>query len=331
MKNKKLEIEDLEKVPVEHYPTQVVEKPLVSVCVQTYQHVNYIKECLDSILMQKTDFDFEIIVGDDESTDGTREICIGYAKRFPDKVRLFLHKRENVIHVNNNPTGRFNMLYNLNKARGKYIALCEGDDYWTDPLKLQEQIRLLNGNKEITGSYTDTYIKTGAHQELKYWREPLQSSMILNDVIDKKSPFHTSSFLFRKVNIKEFPKWVYFMASGDMFLFAYTALNGNFIKADTTPTVYRKHADGVTNSSNHNNQGYHIGRLFLWTKFKKEYNIKLPKIDEVIRFHAQSLLNSNMSVSDINQLLKKLGVKQTISVFLGRSVVKSTVKKFLMK
>jgi len=65
--------------------------PVVSVCVQTYQHVNYIKKCLEGILMQKTKFKFEIILGEDDSKDGTRDICIDYAKKYPDKIRLFLH------------------------------------------------------------------------------------------------------------------------------------------------------------------------------------------------------------------------------------------------
>ena len=67
--------------------------PIVSVCVSTYQHVDFIRECLDGILMQVTDFPFEIVVGEDESTDGTRDICIDYARRFPDKIRLFLRER----------------------------------------------------------------------------------------------------------------------------------------------------------------------------------------------------------------------------------------------
>src|SRR6476619_44433 len=79
------------------YPNKVDDKPMVSVCVQTYQQVNYIKECLESILIQKTDFPFEILLGEDESTDGTREICIEYAKKYPERIRLFLHCRENNI------------------------------------------------------------------------------------------------------------------------------------------------------------------------------------------------------------------------------------------
>src|SRR5690554_6846745 len=125
-------------------------KPIVSVCVQTYNHEKYIKECLEGILMQQTTFPFEIILGEDESSDGTREICKAYAEKYPDIIRLFLRSRKDVIYVNKRPTGRFNLLENLKVTKGKYVAICEGDDYWTDPLKLQKQVDFLEGNSEYS-------------------------------------------------------------------------------------------------------------------------------------------------------------------------------------
>jgi glycosyltransferase involved in cell wall biosynthesis len=141
--------EKYQKIPVEHFPNHVTEYPLVSVCVQTYQHIAYIKDCLDGILRQQTDFPFEILLGEDQSTDGTRQICIEYAQKYPDKIKLFLHHRENNIKINDRFTGRFNFLFNLFSSRGKYIAMCEGDDYWTDPLKLQKQVREMEANFDI--------------------------------------------------------------------------------------------------------------------------------------------------------------------------------------
>lgn len=99
--------------------------------------------------MQKTDFPFEILLGEDASTDGTREICIEYANKYPDRIRLFLPDRRNNIAVLGKATGRFNILYNVFSARGRYIALCEGDDYWTDPLKLQKQFLFIRNDKSI--------------------------------------------------------------------------------------------------------------------------------------------------------------------------------------
>lgn len=121
----------------------------MSVCVTTYNHADYIKDCLEGILMQKTEFPIEILLGEDASTDGTREICLEYAKKYPKQIRLLLHHRENNIKINGNPSGRFNFLNNLYSAKGKYIALCEGDDYWTDSLKLQKQVELMEDNENI--------------------------------------------------------------------------------------------------------------------------------------------------------------------------------------
>src|SRR5687768_3422625 len=80
---------------VESHPHKVDVTPVVSVCVQTYQHAKYISKCLDGILKQETNFPFEILIGEDMSSDGTREICIEYARKYPDIIRLFLHRREN--------------------------------------------------------------------------------------------------------------------------------------------------------------------------------------------------------------------------------------------
>jgi glycosyltransferase involved in cell wall biosynthesis len=132
-----------EKVKVKQYPNNVTKDPLVTVHIQTYQHAEYIRDCLDSILNQKTEFSYEILVGEDESTDGTREICIEYAKKHPDKIRLFLHSRANNVPKLNKPSEFFNITYNRFSARGKYLASCDGDDYWIDSLKLQKQVEVL--------------------------------------------------------------------------------------------------------------------------------------------------------------------------------------------
>ncbi|WP_052466922.1 glycosyltransferase family 2 protein [Psychroserpens damuponensis] len=129
-------------------PNRVVDNPLLSICVQTYNHEHYIRQCLDGILMQQTNFDFEILLGEDQSNDKTRIICKEYAQQFPDKIKLFLHHRENNIIIGGRPSGRFNLLYNLYSAKGRYLALCEGDDYWTDPFKLQKQVDFLETNPD---------------------------------------------------------------------------------------------------------------------------------------------------------------------------------------
>ncbi|MEI6490024.1 MAG: glycosyltransferase family A protein [Bacteroidota bacterium] len=144
--------------------------PLVSVIVITYNHVKYIQQCLDSILMQKTSFDFEIILGEDDSKDGTREICIDYAKRFPDKIKLFLRSRKDVIMIDGSPTGRYNFIENFRASQGKYIAVCEGDDFWTDSYKLQKQVDVLEKNPSLSGCFHNS--------EERYWNDYTKASSL---------------------------------------------------------------------------------------------------------------------------------------------------------
>ncbi len=237
-------IKKYQKVEVKDYPNQVKSEPLVSVCVQTYQHVNFIKDCLEGILMQKTTFDYEILLGEDESTDGTREICLEYAEKYPVKIRLFLHRRENVIKINGNPTGRFNLFYNFSKAFGKYIALCEGDDYWTDPYKLQKQVDFLEANSDygLVCSNYHSIIKSNEiindYLTVKY-EYGVETDIAMNDYILKRFQIRTLTVIFKNdffnkflVEIPndiytnagggDFPLWIYILSKTKVRYFPYS-------------------------------------------------------------------------------------------------------------
>ncbi len=120
-----------------------IDKPAVSVCSVTYDHEKYIAEAIDSFLMQQTDFPFEVLINDDCSTDNTANIIRGYEKEYPNIIKP-IYQKENQY----SQGIKVNAKFNLSRAKGKYIALCEGDDYWTDPLKLQKQVDFLDSHKE---------------------------------------------------------------------------------------------------------------------------------------------------------------------------------------
>ena len=136
--------------------------PLVSVRVVTYNQEKYIGECLDGVLKQVTDFEYEIVIGEDCSQDRTREICFEYQKRHPDKIRV-LWWHENVRAMGGNQART------QAHCRGEYIALLEGDDYWTDPLKLQKQVDLIC-SKECIGCVANyaTLNQSGGLRETRY-------------------------------------------------------------------------------------------------------------------------------------------------------------------
>jgi glycosyltransferase involved in cell wall biosynthesis len=112
-----------------------MDQPLVSVHIITYNQASYIADALEGALRQQTDFGVEIVVGEDCSTDGTREIVLDYQRRHPERIRVITSERNVGIHANSRRTGE--------ACRGKYLAFCEGDDYWTDSYKLQKQVDFL--------------------------------------------------------------------------------------------------------------------------------------------------------------------------------------------
>lgn len=267
-------IDKYQKVPVEEYQNNVLEtvpNPMVSCRVSTYQHAPYIRQCLDGILMQKTNFSFEIVIGEDESSDGTREICIEYANKYPDVIRLFLHKRENNILVHGQPSSFFQGMYTIFHLRGKYQAICEGDDYWTDPHKIQKQVDFLEKNNDFSICFTDYLVYNEKSKKFNY---PALKNLYKNKSVFSRNQLIFSNFIptatvmfktrqevFSKLDINFYP--------GDWFVHI---LNSEFGKIKFLPfesTIYRKHDGGICSASNpiENNMKY----LNSIKKFRKLY------------------------------------------------------------
>jgi glycosyltransferase involved in cell wall biosynthesis len=234
---------EYQKVPVEEYPNNVLEavpEPMVSVHVSTYQHADFIRDCLDGVLRQETDFPFEIIIGEDESKDGTREICKEYADQYPDKIRLFLHRRENNIRIHGRPTGRFQATYSHFVARGKYLAICEGDDYWTDSQKLQKQVDYLEANEDCALTYHSHIEKCEMDKNRNKYRKKEDKKI-------KKFP-HTLTLVYKNV-VKKVPVEYLNISNGDVFLKSELKRHGKFeYLGNVSPAVYRKHGGGMYSS-----------------------------------------------------------------------------------
>ena len=120
--------------------------PLISVCMTTYNHAPYLRQAIESVLSQQTSFDFELVLGEDCSTDLTAEICREYAAKYPGRVRLVTGAR--------NVGWRANYRRTFDACRGKYVAYCDGDDWWTDPCKLQMQADLMESDPGCGMCYT---------------------------------------------------------------------------------------------------------------------------------------------------------------------------------
>ncbi len=120
----------------------------VSISCATYNHKDFIRKCLEGFVMQKTNFEFEVLIHDDASTDGTTEIIKEYEKKYPHIIKP-IYQTENQLSQKKTVTERFN----LPRAQGKYFAFCEGDDYWTDENKLQTQVDFLDNNPDFSGCF----------------------------------------------------------------------------------------------------------------------------------------------------------------------------------
>lgn len=231
--------------------------PLVSISCMTYNHAPYIRQCLDGFMMQQTIFPFEVLIHDDASTDGTTEIIKEYAEKYPDIIKP-LYEDENQWVKGR----RGSVIFNFPRAQGKYIAFCEGDDYWIDPLKLQKQVDFMEANPDYTMCCTNAVIETPEGNE-EWCRYPTDQTVPTEDVIKHGGLFvQTATLLFRrevlidatnypesakKCHVRDFPLQIYAALKGKVYWFVdktatYRYLGGNswtlnFKKQDTTKKI----------------------------------------------------------------------------------------------
>jgi len=221
---------------------------LVSISCITYNHAKYIRQCLDGFLMQETKFPFEILIHDDASTDGTEEIIKEYHALHPSIIKPLYEKENQWV------KGRKgSAVFNFPRAKGKYIALCEGDDYWTDPFKLQKQIEHLEKHPDYAGSCHDVAIVDDVGNKLSlpdvFVDYGDKVDLCFNDIVTSKTPFHTASFVFREDVIKCLPDWFLNAPYADRPLMYLTTKMGKIRRIPEVMGAYRKHEGGLTQAS----------------------------------------------------------------------------------
>lgn len=216
------------------------QKPFVSILCDTYNHEKYIRETLEGFLKQRTEFPFEIIVHDDASTDNTSAIIKEFAEKYPQIIKCILQKE-------NQYSKKVNFWSDITfpKAQGKYIALCEGDDYWIDESKLQKQVDFLENNPDYVITWTDFYNKK-------------EDELVPNDYINTLPEVYTIDFdtlfnpyctytltcVFRKdaVDPLDYKKFKY---GKDNTLYSLALCNGKGAFMNFQAAVYRWHSGGV--------------------------------------------------------------------------------------
>lgn len=210
---------------------------MVSICCLVYNHEPYLRQCFDGFVMQKTNFPIEILVHDDASTDHSADIIREYTEKYPDLFKP-IYQTENQY----SKGIKISLKYQFSRARGKYIAMCEGDDYWTDPLKLQKQVDFLeeHGDCCMTCSRVDRFSESkqlfiddyGSYEISKYV-DPV-------DIIEKGGLFiSTCSIVFRHNILKNYPEYCIKCHVGDYPIQIIAAMKGSVFYINDIMAVYR--------------------------------------------------------------------------------------------
>lgn len=216
----------------------------VSVAMITYNHESYIGQAIESILAQKVDFEYEIVIGEDCSTDGTRAVVTEFYRRFPDRIRPLLRAH--------NVGANRNFAETLEACQGEYLALLEGDDYWTAPDKLQKQIDFLDAHPEyaICCCRARALYEMGTQNLDTKWEvypSCSRGTYAVEDILKANFVITCTAVLRRKL-ISQLPEWLFEMKLGDWPLFAMVAHYGEIELMDGVMAAYRVHHGGVWSS-----------------------------------------------------------------------------------
>lgn len=214
------------------------DKPLVSVCMITYNQEHYIRQAIEGVLIQKCSFPIELVIGEDFSKDKTREICKKYAKD---------HQFIRLLPSINNIGVVANFIKTLQACSGKYIALCDGDDYWIDPSKLEKQIHFLETNLDYCLVHTNGYILN--RNKLSVWHEWEMLEGDVHRTFFYGPSVRTCSALFRSSLLSDYYKLLPISKNtiiGDWPLFAYYSMHGKFGYLKERMVVYRSNFNSVS-------------------------------------------------------------------------------------
>lgn len=281
---------------------------MVSICCITYNHEKYIRQALDSFLMQKTNFKYEIIIHDDASTDNTANIIREYEEKYPDIIKP-IYEEENQYSKGKKRI----MNFTFEKAIGKYIALCEGDDYWIDENKLQMQVDYFETHTNCTFCFHDAHILNIQNNKTerwkwynkKFWKKDGDYNAGELDLIDF---IPTASYMFKKENTKNLPSWFEQAVVGDRALKLIVTSYGYAHYIDRVMSIYRV---GIGNSAmdriNKQNEDIEKAR-----KHVDELKWLIDKFNSFTNYEYNDELNKSKNLIQISYLMKKNQLKEVM-------------------
>lgn len=305
-----------------------MEKEDIIVCIKcwVFNHEQYLRECLDGFVMQKTDFRFVAVVHDDCSTDGSSAIIREYAEKYPDIIKP-IYETENQYSKHDGSLGRI-MDAEMAKYAPKYIAMCEGDDYWTDPYKLQKQVDYMEEHEEYGMMCSPSQIYNQSEGKF-IGIKGKPGDEIFENLFHGHSDLFTATILVRKSiyeqYVEESKNLIPFMLSIDTAIYYWFALNSKIYHMDESTAVYRVLQNSACHSDN--------PRTTL--KMMQRYlDVKIAFLsyckgfsDEKYTYMMQEIRDYEQQVIDYAQYIKELEIRQSKSYRLGNMLLKPFIKK----
>lgn len=282
----------------------------LSICCITYKHEKFIAQAIDSFIMQQTNFDFEIIIADDNSPDSTAAICKQYQAKYPGKIKLLL---------NNKNIGMMpNFSQALNACAGEYIALCEGDDYWTDTQKLQKQVDFLEANQGYTICFHRVQeLKDGGQFQLQADMPDTEKQYTINQLAAGNF-MHTPSVVFKNNIQQGLPSWFNQSPVGDYPLHLINASKGLIWYLPGPMAVYRRHDGGIWSniqSLQRSEKWLRVLHYLLQENFTAE--IKNILLQQVVKYQEKHL-KALMRQDDWKAFLEKLSEYSLQSSYISQ-------------
>lgn len=297
---------------------------LVSINCITYNHEAYIADAIESFLMQKTNFKFEILIHDDASTDNTANIIRKYEKKYPKIIKSILQK-ENQLSKGISP---IDYIYNHKRAAGKYVAMCEGDDYWTDPYKLQKQVDYMENHNQCSMCFHAATMVTASKGKIGEIK-PYDKDCIVptEDIILGDGGFMaTNSILYRKNIMDNAPDFYLHSPIEDYPLQIFTSIKDYAYYIDEFMSVYRLGVEGSWTSNMLSGEG----KKERYIKLKNEIIYMLNGFNEYSSGRYSDAVNKTILENEIKILITEKKAKQ-IKMPKYRSIYDSLVMKEKMK
>ncbi|WP_180001671.1 glycosyltransferase [Acinetobacter sp. YH12255] len=277
-------------------------KPIVSICCTTYNHEKFITSALRGFLIQETEFPFEIIIQDDASTDETANIIRQYQLKYPKLIKPIYHN-ENLYSKGFKP-----LIMAMEKCCGKYIAVCEGDDYWCDENKLSRQVSYLDSNQDIVISSHDAFIVDENNNKIKNSKLPnkFKRDFSGKELMHGNAWLLTMNWMLRNVDIPNIPERKMVKNSDDFLISILGSFGGSHFHTDIQPSAYRIHQGGIWSSLSQDEKLDDKINTYFWI-YRYYKRISLIESERIFLKKYTNLVFSKASkISLIYSLIKKL-------------------------